>query len=96
MKKANLEDAKDIYAKTKTATKKFNTNLSVIAKKAEITKNLTMHIARHSFGNISENKIPIRTLQKLYRHSSITTTMSYQANFINEETDKALDKVVNF
>ncbi len=55
-----------------------------------------MHIARHSFGNIAGDQIPIQMLQKLYRYSSITTTMGYQASFVNKETDKALDKVVNF
>jgi len=96
MKKANFKDAKDVYAKTKSANWKFNKHLLQIANKAEITKKVTMHISRHSFGNIAADQIPIQMLQKLYRHSSITTTMSYQANFISKETDKALDKVVNF
>ncbi len=96
MKKANFKNAKDVYAKTKTANWNFNKHLLRIGDKAGISKKLTMHIARHSFGNIAGDQIPIQMLQKLYRHSSITTTMSYQANFINEETDKALDKVVNF
>ncbi|WP_282073642.1 hypothetical protein [Polaribacter atrinae] len=55
-----------------------------------------MHIARHSFGNISGNKIPIQMLQKLYRHSWVTTTVLYQSNFIQEDMDDALDKVVEF
>ncbi len=55
-----------------------------------------MHIARHTFGNISVGKIPIQILQKLYGHSSITTTMGYQANFIHKEADKALDAVLSF
>jgi len=96
MKKANFTDAKDVYAKTKTANWNFNKHLLGIANKAGIIKKVTMHIARHSFGNIAGDQIPIQMLQKLYRHSSITTTMSYQANFISRETDKALDKVVNF
>jgi site-specific recombinase XerD len=68
---------------------------NVIAKKAEITKPLTMHIARHTFGNISGDRIPIQMLQKLYRHSSITTTIGYQANFIHKDADEALDAVIN-
>ncbi|MET2983690.1 site-specific integrase [Aureibaculum conchae] len=96
MKKANLKDAKDIYAKTKTATKKYNKHLIQVANKAGIDKKITMHIARHSFGNISKDKIPIQMLQKLYRHSSLTTTISYQANFIHNDTDEALDSVINF
>lgn len=55
-----------------------------------------MHITRHSFGNIAGDKIPIQMLQKLYRHSSITTTINYQANFMHRETDDALEKVINF
>lgn len=65
-----------------------------IAPKAGIDKKLTMHIARHSFGNISGDRIPIQMLQKLYRHSSITTTIGYQQNFINQDTDAALDLVI--
>lgn len=96
MKKANLKRPKDVLAKTKTANKKFNKYLESIAKKAKITKKLTMHIARHTFGNISGDKIPIQTLQRLYRHSSITTTIQYQSNFIHKDFDDALDAVINF
>lgn len=96
MKKANKESLQDVFAKTKTATKKFNKYLKSIAEKAKIGKKVTMHIARHSFGNIAGDKIPIQMLQKLYRHSSITTTINYQANFMHRETDDALEKVINF
>ncbi|MGI0107346.1 phage integrase SAM-like domain-containing protein [Salinimicrobium sp. WS361] len=96
MKKANLKDAKDVYVKTKTANKKFNKYLLSVAEQAEISKKVTMHIARHTFGNISEDKIPINMLQKLYRHSSITTTINYQSNFMHKDTDEALDSVINF
>ena len=74
----------------------MNEALQKIALTAKINKKLTMHIARHTFGNISGDKIPIQMLQKLYRHSSITTTITYQANFIHKDTDEALDAVVNF
>lgn len=96
MKKADFKNAKDVYAKTKTATKKFNKYLVEVAKKAKVTKKVTMHIARYTFGYISEDKIPLKTLQKLYRHSSITTTINYQANFIHKEADEALESVINF
>ncbi len=67
-----------------------------VAPKAKIDKKLTMHIARHTFGNISGDKIPIQMLQKLYRHSSITTTIGYQSNFIYKDADDALDSVLAF
>lgn len=67
-----------------------------VAPAAEITKKLTMHIARHTFGNLSGDKIPIQMLQKIYRHSDIKTTLGYQQNFIHQEADEALEAVIGF
>ena len=96
LKLADYSSAKDVYAKTKTATKNINYHLKQVAEKAKIKKKVTMHIARHSFGHISEDKIPIQMLQKLYRHSSLTTTINYQSNFIHKDADEALESVVDF
>ena len=96
---AKLPDINDSYSvekHIKATNAKLNPALNEIAKKAGITKKLTMHIARHTFGNISGDKIPIQMLQKLYRHSSITTTMGYQSNFIHKDADEALDAVIGF
>ena len=65
-----------------------------VAPAAKITKPLTMHIPRHTFGNISGDKIPIQMLQKLYRHTDIKTTIGYQANFIHKDVDEALEAVI--
>lgn len=65
-----------------------------VAKAAGIDKKLTMHIARHTVGNIARDKISIPILQKMFRHSSITTTAAYMANFKHEETDDALDMLI--
>ena len=96
LKKADLTNSKDVFNKIKTANRKFNTHLKSIAKKAGITKKITMHIARHSFGNIAGDNIHPLMLQKLYRHSDLKTTLNYQANFIHKDADDALDSVVNF
>ncbi|GAA4276738.1 site-specific integrase [Aquimarina mytili] len=96
LKKANLKDSKDVYNKTKTATKKFNKYLNELAQLAEIDKKITCHIARHSFGNIAGDKISPQMLQKLYRHSNLSTTIGYQGNFIHKNADEALDSVLNF
>ncbi|MCK7591352.1 site-specific integrase [Subsaxibacter sp. CAU 1640] len=92
----NINDKRLLKTRIKTATRNFNRRLEIIAAKAGIDKKISMHIARHSFGNISGDKIPIQLLQKLYRHSSVTTTILYQSNFIQKDTDDALDKVTNF
>ena len=92
----NFNDAKELLTRIKTATRTLNRRLELVAKKLKIDKKLSMHIARHSFGNISGDKIPIQMLQKLYRHSSITTTIAYQSSFMKKDTDDALDRVINF
>jgi site-specific recombinase XerD len=96
MKKATMNDPEDVLRKTQTATRNFNRHLKNIAKLAGIEKNLSCHIARHSFASIAGNSVNIQILQKLYRHSSITTTINYQANFVHKDFDEALDSVVNF
>jgi len=66
-----------------------------VAPAADIEGKLTMHIARHTFGGLAGDAIPIQMLQKLYRHSNVATTIGYQANFIHQETDDALDAVIS-
>ena len=96
LKDVNESDTEDVFRKTRNATKLLNKYLKRIGEMCEIDKNLSNHIARHSFGNIAGNKIHPRMLQKLYRHSDLKTTLIYQANFIHEEADDALEEVINF
>lgn len=92
----DIKDKKRVRTRIKTVTRNFNRRLKTVAEIAGIDKKLTMHIARHSFGNISGELISIQLLQKLYRHSSVTTTVLYQSNFIQNDLDEALEKVVDF
>ncbi len=96
LKTKDFSDNISIQKTINVAVKKFNKHLSKIAEKAEIDKHLTMHISRHTFGNISGENIPLQMLQKLYRHTSITTTINYQSNFAFKDSDEALDAVVDF
>tara|TARA_R110000764_G_scaffold42426_4_gene95580 strand:- start:5643 stop:6881 length:1239 start_codon:yes stop_codon:yes gene_type:complete len=91
-----INSPKDILRVGKTANKRLNRYLAQIAERAEITKKITMHVSRHSFGNISGDKIPLQVLQKLYNHSDIKTTIDYQQNFVNKDLDDALDSVIGF
>jgi len=96
IKKANLNDSYDVYRKICTAAKSIGDHLKNLAESLGIEKNISMHISRHSFGNISKGTIPTDVLQTLYRHSHITTTQGYQNNFIHEKEDAALNEVINF
>lgn len=95
LKKANQDDPHDLYVKARNATSLLNKYLKRIAKFCNIDKNLSTHIARHTFGNIAGDRIHPLMLQKLYRHSDLKTTINYQANFIHKEADEALDRVLN-
>jgi len=96
MQDVDLDDVKQVFLKKKASNKKFNKYLKRIAEDIGLEKPLTMHISRHSFANISGDKIPIQMLQKLYRHSNLTTTINYQKNFIYKDADEALDAVIDF
>lgn len=90
----DLNDGNIVQSYIKTRVRSCDDYLKKIAKKLELTKPLSMHISRHSFAQISEDKIPTNILQRLYRHSDIKTTMGYQSHFIHKTTDDALDAVI--
>lgn len=94
LKEVDWKSAVDIQTKQNSAISNINKRLKRLAKLARINKTMSNHIARHTFGNISGDKIPIPILQKLYRHQSLNTTAVYQGNFLHKETDDALLKVL--
>jgi integrase/recombinase XerD len=96
LKKAKV-NATDIHTKTRTANKKINDDLAILVAAAKIEKDISLHISRHTFGNISKGNIPPEVLQDLYRHSNLSTTINYQKNFIKRKMlDEGLLKIVNF
>ncbi|MEQ8552054.1 MAG: tyrosine-type recombinase/integrase [Cyclobacteriaceae bacterium] len=95
LENVNRIDSHDKYVKVRNATSLINKYLKRIAEMCGIEKNLSNHIARHTFGNLAGDSIHPLMLQKLYRHSDLKTTINYQANFIHKEADEALDKVLN-
>jgi len=90
------DDPKRVYQNIVSGTHKINQALKTIGNRLELNKKLTCHISRHTFGNITGDKISPQMLQKLYRHKDIKTTMGYQSNFIHKDVDDALDSVLNF
>ncbi len=73
------------------ATTLINNSLKSIAKKANIEKNLSFHIARHTWATRALRKgISIDKVSKLMGHSAIKETQIY-AKIVNTELDKAMD-----
>ena len=72
----------------------INKYLKKIAKLAEIDKNLSMHIARHSFAKIAkDNKVDNNHLKNLLGHSNIKITETYMGNFDTSETDEVMSSI---
>jgi len=57
----------------------LNLQLKKLSKKAKIFKNITFHIARHSFATTItlNNDVPLITVSKMLGHSSVRTTQIY-------------------
>ena len=70
------------------SNQKMNDYLKEIAAVCEIEKNITFHIARHSFATTVtlQNDVPIESVSKMLGHKSIRTTQHYA---------KVLDKKVS-
>ena len=66
LNKANPNDKRDLFKKMRNATNLFNKYLKRIAKLCDIEKNLSNHIARHSFGNIAGENIHPTNASKNY------------------------------
>ncbi len=96
LKGTDMKNSEALNTRILTTCRRLNRHMKSIAKLASVEKNISNHIARHTFGNIAGDKISPQMLQKLYRHTDIKTTMGYQANFIHKNADEALEQVINF
>ncbi len=76
------------------SNQKMNAYLKEIADQCGINKNLSTHIARHTFATTVTlaNGIPIEIVSKMLRHSNITTTEIY-ARILNASIDKEMSKL---
>jgi site-specific recombinase XerD len=72
----------------------MNSYLKELADICHIKKNLTMHVARHSFATsvTLNNGIPIETVSKMLGHTSIKTTQVY-AKIVDEKISTDMKKL---
>lgn len=59
MKLADLDDANDLRNKIKNGNRTINKQLKKIAEELRHNKILTIHISDHTFGNVSDERIPL-------------------------------------
>lgn len=69
-------------------------SIKVIAKKCGIEKNVTWHVARHTYATTVclSNDVPIETLSKMLGHRSIRTTQIY-AKITAEKVSRDMEKL---
>ncbi|MDH5413530.1 MAG: site-specific integrase [Flavobacteriaceae bacterium] len=84
----------------KLSNQKLNSYLKEIADLCSITKNLTFHMARHTFATTVtlSNGVPIETVSKLLGHTKITTTQIYAKVIerkVSDDMEKLLKKFEN-
>lgn len=73
---------------------KYNQYLKLIAGIAQLNKNLTSHMARHTFAVRAINKgIRIETISRMLGHSNIKTTQIY-AKILDKTVESAFDKLI--
>jgi len=91
----DLNDVRAVDRGISGRTAYINKNLKILAKKAEIEKNLHFHVSRHTWATIAlRKKVDIFEVSKLLGHSNIRETMIY-AKIVNLDLDTAMDKFNN-
>ena len=76
------------------SNQKMNEYLKELADICGITKNLSMHVARHTFATsvTLANGVPIETVSKMLGHSSIKTTQIY-ARIVDSKISKDMERL---
>ena len=71
----------------------YNLRIKVVADMVGLGKNLTSHMARHTFAVFAINHgVPIETLAKMMGHTDVKTTQQY-AKIINSTVEAAYDSL---
>lgn len=68
-----------------------NTQIRIVAALCGITKDVTYHLARHTFGTLMLSQgVPIESLSKMMGHTNISTTQIY-AKITNDKISRDMD-----
>lgn len=91
--KASPQQLAELYHNIESQIVRYNAFLKSIAFRAKIKKNLTSHIARHSFADLARKKVSVYDIQKMLGHSSVKVTESYLKSLDLDAMDKAMEEV---
>lgn len=93
-KDKDYTDRRYLKQQVESKTALVNTYLKKIAKQAEINKNISFHVARHSFASYARDVLnDIYMVQKLLGHKDIKVTQDYLSEIPSTRLDEASDKL---
>lgn len=73
------------------SNQQYNLRLKLVADYAELDKNLTTHMARHTFATLALTKgVELKDVSKMLGHKSVRTTETY-AVILNESVEKGYE-----
>lgn len=76
------------------ANNKLNRGLKKVAQHLGITKNVSLHIGKHSFADYAvKNNVDILHISKLLGHTKLSTTEYYLKDFYNKEQADIMNKL---
>jgi integrase len=93
--KASPELLTILYNQIESKIAKYNYALKKIATKSKIKKNISSHIARHSFANIARKKVSVYDIKNMLGQSSIKVAEAYLESLDYDAMDQAMNEVFN-
>lgn len=85
---------RQLKGKIGSSTAQLNRALKSVAAKAGIAKPLTMHIARHTFAALAQERhLPPRVVQMMLAHSNLSTTEHYMGSLAQGAVSDGLKKM---
>jgi len=88
----DVNNAKAVDLAITKASAYVNKNLVIIAKKANLSKHISSHIARHTWATRALRKgVPIEKVAKILGHSDLRQVLVY-AKIVNKDLDDAMDR----
>jgi integrase len=92
--KRNLDNRETLVNELGSKNAYVNKELNNLRKKAEISKRVSFHTARHSYADIARKKgTDLHAISNSLGHASLKTTESYLKALDNETTDKKVQSV---
>jgi integrase len=71
-----------------------NKQLKIIAEKVGVKKNVSMHVARHTFASLAQTRgIAVHAISGLLGHEDLKTTVRYLADLDQAGADSAMDEM---